>query len=114
MALDHQNQVVRDVKLWCDTEGALALEKFESKQLCPLHKELGIHVPVAFTIAKLLWLKQAEPHIFSRIRKVLLPHEYINFWLTGNYKAEHGDASGTGYFNTHSRSWSQTVLNQLN
>ena len=114
VALDHQNQVVRDVKLWCDTEGALALEKFESKQLYPLHKELGIYVPVAFTIAKLLWLKQAEPHIFSRIRKVLLPHEYINFWLTGNYKAEHGDASGTGYFNTHSRSWSQTVLNQLN
>lgn len=114
VALDHQDQVVRDVKLWCDTEGTQALAKFESKQLYPLHKELGIHVPVAFTIAKLLWLKQAEPHLFARIRKVLLPHEYINFWFTGNYRAEHGDASGTGYFNTYSRSWSQSVLNQLN
>lgn len=114
VALDHQDQVIRDVKLWCDTEGTHALEKFESKQLYPLHKELGIHVPVAFTIAKLLWLKQSEPHLFARIRKVLLPHEYINFWFTGNYRAEHGDASGTGYFNTYNRSWSQSVLNQLN
>lgn len=114
VALDHQDQVVRDVKLWCDTEGTRALEKFESKQIYPLHKELGIHVPVAFTIAKLLWLKQTEPHVFSHIRKVLLPHEYINFWFTGNYKAEAGDASGTGYFNTHTRSWSQSVLYQLN
>jgi xylulokinase len=114
VALDHQNQVVRDIKLWCDTEGSLALDKFGAKQLYPLHKELGIHVPVAFTIAKLLWLKQAEPHSFSRIRKILLPHDYINFWFTGNYRAESGDASGTGYFNTHTRSWSQAVLNQLN
>lgn len=114
VALDLHDQVIRDVKLWCDTEGAHALDRFESKQLYPLHKELGIHVPVAFTIAKLLWLKQAEPQTFSRIRKVLLPHEYINFWLTGNYRAEAGDASGTGYFNTHNRSWSQSVLYQLN
>ena len=114
VALDPHDQVIRDVKLWCDTEGTQALEKFESKQVYPLHKELGIHVPVAFTIAKLLWLKQTEPHEFARIRKVLLPHEYINFWFTGNYRAEAGDASGTGYFNTHTRRWSQSVLYQLN
>lgn len=41
-------------------------------------------------------MKRKEPHNFARLRHVLLPHDYVNYWLTGVYCMEAGDASGTG------------------
>lgn len=49
-----------------------------------------------FTASKLLWMKRKEPHNFARLQHVLLPHDYVNYWLTGRYCMEAGDASGTG------------------
>ena len=36
-----------------------------------------------FTAPKILWLKNHEPKNFARLATVLLPHDYLNFWLTG-------------------------------
>ena len=61
--------------------------------------DLTLNAPnTSFTLSKLLWLKNNEPDIFSKIRKVLLPKDYINFCLTGNISTDVSDASGTGYF----------------
>lgn len=110
--LDQNDRVIRPAKLWCDTEPTELLAEFKTTYFA--HPELvdviGIHVPVAFTLAKLLWIKQHEPQCYQRIRKVMLPHDYLNFWLTGEYRAEYSDASGSGYFDTNQRQWSQTIL----
>lgn len=111
--LDKNHQVLRPAKLWCDTEAVddlhCFLSDFERRHHKTVSACIGINIPVAFTIAKLLWVKNHEPTIFSAIHKICLPHEYINLWLTGNYCAESGDASGTGYFDTFNRCWSQEV-----
>jgi xylulokinase len=39
----------------------------------------------------------------------MLPHDYLNYRFTGEYKAECGDASGTALFNGARRSWSQKI-----
>lgn len=44
---------------------------------------------------------------------MLLPHEYINFWLTGELSSEYGDASGTGLFNVRSRTWNTHVISLI-
>lgn len=41
----------------------------------------------------------------------MLPHDYLNFLLTGNYVAECGDASGTALFNGIRRQWSEKICN---
>lgn len=33
--------------------------------------------------SKLLWLQRHEPQHWERLAHVLLPHDFINFWLTG-------------------------------
>ncbi|WP_057426547.1 xylulokinase, partial [Pseudomonas syringae] len=48
--------------------------------------------------------------VFERIDKVLLPHDYLNYWLTGRCCTEFGDASGTGYFNVRGREWDLPLL----
>jgi xylulokinase len=56
-------------------------------------------VPVAsFTISKLSWLHRCEPDAWERLRRVLLPHDYVTHRLTGNHTTDRGDASGTGYW----------------
>jgi sugar (pentulose or hexulose) kinase len=42
-----------------------------------------------------------------------LPHDYINYWLTGEKKTEFGDASGTAYFDVKTRTWSDALLNAI-
>lgn len=75
VVLDNEHQVLRPAKLWCDTESAA-----EAQQLS---RALQREVVPSFTITKLLWLKNHEPDVFERVAHVLLPHDYINWWLCG-------------------------------
>jgi xylulokinase len=62
-----------------------------------------------YTAPKVLWLKKHKPKAFARLAHILLPHDYINLLLTGNYRAEYGDASGTALFDVRKRRWSEKV-----
>jgi xylulokinase len=56
-------------------------------------------VPVAaFTITKLSWLHRSDPELFARVERVMLPHDWLAWRLTGEYGTDRGDASGTGYW----------------
>ena len=98
VALDSNDEVIRPAKLWCDTA--------TSKEADELSRRYGRRVPTGFTASKILWMSRNEPENFSRLRSVLLPHDYVNFWLTGNKSMECGDASGTGFFDPRARRFS--------
>ncbi|GAA3763041.1 xylulokinase [Terriglobus aquaticus] len=112
VVLDEANEVIRPAKLWNDTETAPQNEKLLTHFGGPEAwiERFGIVPRTGYTVSKLLWLKEVEPQNFARVRHILLPHEYLNLWLTGNLRAEYGDASGTGYFDPRSRKWIAEVL----
>jgi xylulokinase len=66
-----------------------------------------------FTAPKILWLKRHEPANYKRLRHVLLPHDYLNFFLTGNYFMEFGDASGSALLDVRKRAWSRDAINAV-
>jgi xylulokinase len=66
-----------------------------------------------YTAPKIYWLKKHEPENYKRLRHVLLPHDYINFLLTGSYLTEYGDASGTALFDVRKRTWSHRICNLI-
>ena len=113
--LDDQGQVLRPAKLWCDTETT----EHNGRLLQHLGGEagslerLGVVIAPGYTLSKLLWTKEQHPDIFARIARILLPHDYLNFWLTGRSCSEYGDASGTGYFNVRSRQWDLQLLRDI-
>ncbi len=41
---------------------------------------------------------------------IMLPHDYVNFWLTHERWMEYGDASGTGWLDVRKREWSSAML----
>ena len=95
VVLDAAGEVVRPAKLWCDTSTAV-----EARELS---EAFGGPVPTGFTASKVRWLARHEPQRWERVRRVLLPHDFVNLALTGHACMEAGDASGTGFFDPVSR-----------
>src|SRR5258706_9341800 len=113
VALDNEGEVIRPAKLWCDTSTAAECEEI-MEQLGGVKKTIrvvGNAILPGFTASKILWLKKHEPNNFARLTTVLLPHDYLNFWLTGEKVMEYGDASGTALMDVRKRKWSEAVLN---
>ncbi len=110
--LDAQGRVIRPAKLWCDTsttaECALITKKLGGPQAAL--RQTGNLILPGFTAPKILWLKRHEPANYKRLRHVLLPHDYLNFHLTGNYFMEFGDASGTALLDVRKRVWSKAAI----
>lgn len=115
VALDCEGEVIRPAKLWCDTEtapeNAQLLQMLGGEQACI--DRLGLRVETGYTASKILWMKHHEPDNFAKIAKILLPHDYLNFWLTGAFTAEYGDASGTGLFDVRNRCWDEHVCSLI-
>ena len=111
VALDSQGAVIRPAKLWCDTEtapeNAKLLQMLGGEQACI--DKLGLRIETGYTASKILWMKLHEPESFAKIAHILLPHDYLNFWLTGEFSADYGDASGTGLFDVRNRCWNEEV-----
>ncbi len=102
VVLDAEDRVVRPAKLWCDTS--------TNSEARELSEQLGRAVPTGFTASKLLWLQRHEPENWQRVRSVLLPHDYVNFRLTGQKTMECGDASGTGFFDVAARTFDSDAV----
>ncbi|MBI1762240.1 MAG: xylulokinase [Acidobacteria bacterium] len=113
--LDADDQVIRPAKLWCDTATSAECEEIINGLggLAKTIEVVGNGVPAGFTASKILWLKHHEPENYARLASVLLPHDYLNFWLTGRKTMECGDASGTALLDVRNRVWSDTAIAAL-
>ena len=113
--LDKHGNVIRPAKLWCDTSTAAEADELTASLggLKKTIRTLGNAVPPGFTASKILWLKKHEPANFARLATILLPHDYLNFWLTGEKVMEYGDASGTALLDVRKRKWSAAALNAI-
>lgn len=112
VVLDEDRKVLRPAKLWNDTSTEVECRQIIQRAggLDSYLAETGNSLPPGFTASKILWLKKHEPEVYERARTFLLPHDYLNLYLTGNLVAEPGDASGTGYYNVRQREWSARAL----
>src|SRR5437016_7288331 len=113
--LDKNGQVIRPAKLWCDTSTAAECNEIMATVggLKATIRTMGNAVLPGFTASKILWLKKREPKNYARLATVLLPHDYLNFWLTGEKMMEYGDASGTALLDVKTRKWSSEAINAI-
>jgi len=115
VALDGDSQVIRPAKLWCDTSTAeecdLIRNHFGGAKA--VIEKVGMDMLPGFTAPKILWLKRNEPENFAKLATVLLPHDYLNFILTGQFRMEYGDASGTALMDVRNRTWARDVLDYI-
>ena len=113
--LDKDGQALYNVKLWNDTSTAEECRVLtnEAGGNAEVIKEVGNLMLPGFTAPKILWLKKHFPGAWKNVRSILLPHDYINYVLTGSYVMEAGDASGTALFNPAKRRWSRSLCSLI-
>jgi xylulokinase len=115
VAVDHSGRPLRAAKLWCDTTTAAQAEELMDRVGGRDHciTLSGNALVSGFTAPKILWLKQHEPERYAAMSGILLPHDYLNFVLTGVRAMEYGDASGTGLLDLRTRQWRRELLDAL-
>jgi len=112
--LDESNAVIRPALIWCDQRSQAQVDFINRTVTAAKVLEFTANpVVTGFTLPKLLWVRDNEPQQFARVRKMLLPKDYIRFCLTGEFASEVSDASGTSLFDVVKRDWSFDMANAL-
>jgi xylulokinase len=106
--LDGAGEVLRPAILWNDTRSHAEAARLDAD---PRFRDItGNIVFPGFTAPKLLWVAAHEPEIFGHIARILLPKDYLGFWLTGRAVSEMSDSAGTAWLDTGARAWSEALL----
>lgn len=108
VTLDHIGSVLRPCILWNDTRSHVEAAQMDS---APGAREIsGNIVFPGFTAPKLMWMAHHEPDLFEQIATVMLPKDYLTFWLTGRRVSDMSDAAGSAWLDVTQRGWSGDLL----
>ncbi|WP_424985296.1 xylulokinase [Microbulbifer sp. S227A] len=106
--LDRHGDVLRPCMLWNDTRSSEQARRLDA--LAGLRELSGNIVFPGFTAPKVAWVAEHEPEIFARVAKVLLPKDYLTYWLTGQMVSDMSDSAGTSWLDVGARAWSPELL----
>jgi len=112
--LDADNEVIRPALLWCDQRTTAQCTAItDTVGEARLIEMVSNPALTGFTAPKILWLRDNEPANFARVKKVLLPKDYIRLLLTGEFATDVADASGTLLFDVKNRRWHTELMGLL-
>jgi xylulokinase len=112
--LDEAGTVIRPALIWCDQRSQAQVDAVNAA----IGRENVVRftanpVLTGFTLPKLLWVRDNQPRLFERVRRMLLPKDYVRYRLTGEFATEVSDASGTAVFDVVNRRWSSEMMDGL-
>ncbi len=113
--LDGDGNVLRKSIIWCDQRTGKECDEI-TQRMGGRERLIEITANPAltgFTASKILWVRNNEPEIYAKCRKILLPKDYVRYMLTGDFATEVSDASGMQLVDVKNRCWSQEVLKAL-
>lgn len=112
--LDARDQVLRPALLWNDGRTQAQCDAITARVGAERLLALtGNPALTGFQAPKVLWLRDHEPQHYARVRKLLLPKDYIRLHLTGEAATDASDAAGTLLLDVAQRNWSDEVLTAL-
>ena len=115
VALDEGGNVLRPCIMWNDQRSYVECNEITNRIGKQKILEItGNPVLPGFTAPKILWTQKNEPEVFSAIKKILLPKDYIRFKLTGEFFSDVSDASGTSLLDIEQRIGLKKFFKQWN
>lgn len=112
VCIDSKGELLRPAIIWADQRAQKQTKKLTDQiQVSTFYKITGHRPSPAYSIEKLMWIKENEKEIYDKTYKMLLCKDYILFKLTGQFATDYSDASGTNAFDLNTMSWSDEILN---
>ncbi|MDH6365333.1 xylulokinase [Enterococcus sp. PF1-24] len=111
--LDAQGQPLRKAILWNDvrtTSECQEIEELYGAELLEKAKNIPLE---GFTLPKILWVKKNEPDLWKKVKKILLPKDFLAYHLTENLNMEYSDAAGTLLLNIEKKIWDREILRKF-
>lgn len=112
--LGDDNEVLRSSILWNDVRTTKECERIMNEfgdELEDITKNIALE---GFTLPKILWVQKHEPDIWTKTAHLMLPKDYLGFWLTNEYHMDFSDAAGTLLLDARKRAWSKEILTKFN
>lgn len=111
VVLDENDEVIRPAILWNDGRTQKQVDYLNGVIGKEFLSENTANIAFAgFTAPKILWMKENEPELFAKIKKIMLPKDYINYMLTGVHSCDYSDASGILLLDVKNKCWSDKML----
>jgi len=109
--LDENDDVIRPAILWNDGRTQKETDYLNNVIGKEKLSELTANIAFAgFTAPKILWVKENEPENFARIKKIMLPKDYLNYKLSGTFCSDYSDASGMLLLDVKNKCWSKEMM----
>lgn len=111
LCVDRLGTPLRPSIIWADQRAlAQAASVEEHIPQADYYKIVGHPNTASYGIQKFMWIKEMEPEIYEQTYKILNAKDYIVFRLTGNFYTDYSDANSCGFFDLHTLSWSEELL----
>lgn len=111
VVLDEKDQVIRPAILWNDGRTGRQTDYLNQEiGKKTLSRYTGNIAFAGFTAPKILWMREKEPENFARVRKIMLPKDYLAFYLSGEFSTDFSDASGTLLLDVEHKRWSEKMM----
>ena len=112
VALDQEGKLVRPAIIWADGRSQDAIGRIAQK--VPGYRKFTLNsLSTGFLLASLVWVREHEPENYEKIRRVMLPKDYIRFRMCGEMGTDCSDASGTAAFDVSKRRWAWEMIRHL-
>lgn len=110
VALDEDDNVIRPAILWNDGRSQEEVVYFnETIGKKVISGYTGNIAFAGFTAPKILWMKKHEPELFAKIKKIMLPKDYLAYKLSGSFSTDYSDASGMLLLDVEHKCWSEPM-----
>ncbi|MBP2099615.1 xylulokinase [Enterococcus rivorum] len=110
VVLNKEKQILRNAILWNDvrtTEQCQQISEIMGDELLEITKNAPLE---GFTLPKILWLQENEPELWQEVEHMLLPKDYLGFWMTDTIHMDYSDAAGTLLLDVEGRGWSWKIV----
>ena len=96
---------------WLDMRAAAETKRIENDfGEKYIFSETGKPINEAYTLPKLLWIKENMPEIWEKAYKFLMPLDFLTAKLTGIFLTDHSMASGTLFYDIKNCCWNEKIL----
>lgn len=109
--LDEEDKVIRPAILWNDGRTQAECDYLNNEiGQAKISSYTANKALTGFTAPKVLWVKKNEPENFKKIKKLMLPKDYIAYKMSGVHCTDVSDASGMLLFDVEHKCWSKEML----
>lgn len=111
VTLDEKDQVIRPAILWNDSRSTKETNYFNEVVGKETLSNYTANIAfTGFTAPKILWMKENEPEKFAKIKKIMLPKDYLAYRLSGAFCSDYSDASGMLLLDVEHKCWSKEMM----